>query len=121
MMRKGQRPIMRAPSIAHMTSPIITSISYLFQPNYFLHCYYNLLHRLFVYTFSELKSFTTARSIANNSLPSWPIDPSEGGISIDKNICFLVRRATATKPVASVSVCRACSEQKRRYHQDAVP
>ena len=31
--------------------------------------------------------------MASNSFPSCPMDPSDGGISIERKICFLNRRA----------------------------
>lgn len=61
---------------------------------------------------------TTARSIANNSLPSCPSDPSDGGTSMDRKICFLKRRAGHTWRWWSVRCSRA---RWTEYHRDAVP
>lgn len=55
-------------------------------------CYFHDLITLLPYVSDRITS-TRALSIASISLPSCPMDPSDGGTSIERKICFLNRRA----------------------------
>ena len=77
---------------------------------------------------SDRNTSTTARSIASSSFPSSPIDPSDGGTSMDRKICFLKRRAASEKGRECQSVpcaqrrwsVRRSRASKAEYHRDAV-
>ena len=55
---------------------------------------------------SAFKTSTAARSIASSILPSCPIDPSDGGTSIERKICFLKRRAGSPGIADHCNMCQ---------------
>ena len=90
----------------HMTSLIIDCLSRAYTR------YLAIVTRLF-YVSKDFRMPTRARSTASSNLPSCPIDPSDGGTSIDKKICLLKRRATATRPAA----CNGHGQCVSRMHR----